>query len=87
MQNNKTVNHAISSWLLLITLTIIAVYLNHFVSDRSFYIITALSIVVLKGQQVVDVFMELNKAPKFWRLLLLSYIVLLPLIITIIYLV
>lgn len=37
--------------------------------------------VVIKGQQIVDVFMELNKAPSKWRWLLLSYVILLPLII------
>lgn len=87
MLNNKTVNQAISSWLLLIILTITSIFLTKFIDNRSLYIITALIIVVVKGQQVVDVFMELHKAPRFWRLLLLSYIVLLPLIIATIYLV
>jgi len=87
MQSNKTINHAIRSWLLLIVLTIASVFLTNFIDNRSLYIISALIIVVVKGQQIVDVFMELDKAPRFWRLLLLSYIVLVPLIIAIIYLV
>ncbi len=87
MQKNKTVNHAMSSWLLLIGLTLASVFLTQFIDNRSLYIMSALIIVVVKGQQIVDVFMELNKAPSFWRLLLLSYIVVLPLIIAIIYLV
>jgi len=87
MQNDKTLKHAISSWLLLIALTIISIFLTNFIENRSVYIISALLIVIVKGQQIVDVFMELNKAPRFWRLLLLSYIVLIPLIIAIIYLV
>lgn len=87
MQNNKTVNHAIRSWLLLIILTIASIFLTNFIDNRSLYVVSALIIVVVKGQQIVDVFMELNKAPRFWRLLLLSYIVLIPLIIAIIYLV
>jgi len=87
MLNNKSVYLVSYSWLLLIALSIIAVYMDNVIGDRSLYIIAALSIVVIKGQQVVDVFMELKKAPRFWRILLLSYIVLLPLIITIIYLV
>ncbi len=87
MQNNKIMNHAISSWLLLIVLTIASIYLTNLIDNRSLYIISALIIVVVKGQQIVDVFMELDKAPRLWRLLLLSYIVLIPLIIAIIYLV
>jgi len=87
MQNDKTLKHAISSWLLLIALTIISIFLTNLFENRSVYIISALLIVIVKGQQIVDVFMELNKAPRFWRLLLLSYIVLIPLIIAIIYLV
>lgn len=87
MLKNKLINHATTSWLLLIVLTIIAIYLADFIDNRSLYILSALSIVVIKGQQIVDVFMELNQAPKFWRLLLLSYIVLLPVIIAVIYLV
>ncbi|MCP4989629.1 MAG: cytochrome C oxidase subunit IV family protein [Colwellia sp.] len=86
MQNNKTNNQAFSSWLLLMILTIASIYLTSLFESRSLYIIGALAIVVIKGQQVVDVFMELNKAPRFWRLLLLSYVVLLPLVIAIIYL-
>ncbi len=86
MQKNKTANHAIRSWLLLIVLTIASIFLTNFIDNRSLYIISALIIVVIKGQQIVDVFMELNKASRFWRLLFLSYIVLLPLIIAIIYL-
>jgi len=72
---------------LLIALTIISIFLTNLFENRSVYIISALLIVIVKGQQIVDVFMELNKAPRFWRLLLLSYIVLIPLIIAIIYLV
>jgi len=87
MQNNKTIKKAISSWLLLIVLTIASIFLIDFIDKRSLYIISALIIVFVKGQQIVDIFMELNKAPKFWRLLLLSYVVLLPIIIATIYLV
>ncbi len=87
VQNNKTVNMAAAttSWLLLITLSVIAIYLPIFIDNRSLTIVGALVIVVIKGQQIVDVFMELKTAPKFWRALFLSYIVLLPLIITTIY--
>jgi cytochrome c oxidase subunit IV len=88
VKNKKTVNIAAAtkSWLLLIALSVIAIYLPEFIDHRSFYTIVALVIVVIKGQQIVDIFMELNNAPKFWRLLFLSYITLLPLIISVIYL-
>lgn len=88
MQNNKTINMtaATKGWFLLITLSVIAIYLPEFVDNRSLTIMGALVIVVLKGQQIVDIFMELNNAPKLWRMLFLSYIVLVPLIITVIYL-
>ncbi len=42
--------------------------------------------VMVKGQQITDIFMELNTAPTKWRWLLLSYVILVPLILaTIIY--
>mgnify|MGYP005988595823 CR=1 FL=1 len=78
---------AVRSWLLLIILTLVTIYVPNFVDNRNSYIFCALFIVVLKGQQIVDVFMELKTAPEFWRLLLLSYIVLLPIVITVIYLI
>jgi hypothetical protein len=87
MQKHKTVSAIVNSWILLVVLSVTAIYLPIFIDNRSHYIIIALVIVVLKGQQIVDVFMELKNAPKFWRLLFLSYIVLLPLFISVIYLV
>lgn len=87
IQDFKTKNLATLSWLLLIALTIVAVLLASFIDNRSLYIVSALSIVVIKGQQIVDVFMELHHAPKLWRWLLLSYIILIPFIIAVIYLV
>lgn len=77
---------ATTSWLVLVVLTLVTMYFPIIISERNAYIICALIIVVIKGQQIVDVFMELKSAPRFWRLLLLSYIVMLPLIIGVIYL-
>ena len=73
------------SWLLLIALTLISVYITQFIDSRRLFICCALIIVFFKGQQIIDVFMELKHAPKRWRLLLLSYVVLMPLVIAIIY--
>ena len=87
IQGFKVNNLATLSWLLLIVLTIVAVLLASFIDNQSLYIVSALTIVVIKGQQIVDVFMELHNAPRLWRWLLLSYIVLIPFIIAVIYLV
>ena len=76
----------IMSWQLLIVLTFTSVYMISIIESRSLFISCALIIVFLKGQQIIDTFMELKHAPKPWRLLLLSYVFLVPLIITIIYL-
>jgi cytochrome c oxidase subunit IV len=80
----------ILSWLWLIVLTVLSTYVSLFIDllnvQKSLFIITVLFIVFLKGQQIIDVFMELKHAPKFWRGLLLAYVILLPMIIGLIYL-
>jgi len=78
------------SWLWLLALTIISTYigllLEFFNTPETLYIIIVLFIVFLKGQQIIDVFMELKQAPKLWRWLLMAYVILLPSIIALIYL-
>jgi len=76
----------ISSWLWLMALTLFAVFIGRVIDNHVAFIITVFFIVFLKGQQIVDVFMELGEAPKKWRWLLLSYVILLPVIISTIYL-
>ena len=83
---DKAVRTTVISWLLLIILTFISVYLTTFIDSRSVFIACAFIIVLFKGQQIIDNFMELKHAPIRWRLLLLSYVTLIPLIIAIIYL-
>ena len=79
------------SWLWLLVLTVISTYVDQviyfFNGQKSLFIIIVLFIVFLKGQQIIDVFMELDQAPKLWRRLLLGYVILLPIIIGFIYLV
>lgn len=79
------------SWLWLLALTVISTYINLFINffdlPKSLFISIVLFIVFLKGQQIIDVFMELKQAPKFWRRLLMAYVILLPLTIGLIYLV
>jgi len=78
------------SWLWLLALTIISTYigllLEFFSTPETLYIIIVFFIVFLKGQQIIDVFMELKQAPKLWRWLLMTYVILLPSIIALIYL-
>ncbi len=95
MKNNVT-NHILSkkkitySWLWLILLTVLSAYNEDifalFTLNKSLFIGCVLFIVFLKGQQIIDVFMELSQAPKLWRNLLLGYVTLLPIIIGLIYL-
>ena len=79
------------SWLWLLVLTVISTYVDQviyfFNGQKSLFIIIVLFIVFLKGQQIIDIFMELDQAPKLWRRLLLGYVILLPIIIGFIYLV
>jgi hypothetical protein len=80
--NNKQI---IISWLILVLLTFASVVIGKFFDNYIAFITAVLFIVFLKGQQIVDVFMELKTAPRMWRLLLLSYVILIPLIISVIY--
>ncbi len=81
-----TSKRIIISWVWLIVLTLLSVTLGKLGTHENIFIITVLFIVALKGQQIIDIFMELKFAPPKWRFLLLSYIVIIPLVITIIYL-
>ena len=77
------------SWLYLLALTVLSVYigvfLELFTDNKILFIVSVLFSVFLKGQQIIDIFMELSQAPKLWRRLLLAYVVILPSIIAIIY--
>lgn len=85
MQN--TTKRALLSWFWLIALTFFSAYLDRFIGHGWIFVITALFVVFLKGQQIIDIFMELKHAPRFWRILLLSYVLVIPLILTLIYLI
>ncbi|MEH6452758.1 MAG: cytochrome C oxidase subunit IV family protein [Psychromonas sp.] len=82
----------IISYLLLVVLTLISAmfaefaHAGTFLSETMIVIIVSL-IVIIKGQQIVDIFMELQHAPKLWRYLMLSYVILVPSIIAAIYLI
>ena len=83
MISSKTI---VINWLLLIVLTVISVVLGFTLEQKFFFILATLLIVFVKGKQIIDVFMELQHAPNRWRKLLLSYVVIIPLVICIIYL-
>ena len=91
MQSTNANQKNTISWLWLLALTVISVYIGQFLelfnTQKSLFIIVVLFIVFLKGQQIIDIFMELELAPKLWRRLLLAYVILLPTIIGFIYLV
>jgi len=83
----KYTKKSLFSYTVLLLLTFVSVVLNHVVSHRSIFVILVLFIVFLKGQQITDIFMELKHAKRMWRIILLSYVLLLPAIIAGIYLV
>jgi cytochrome c oxidase subunit 4 len=74
------------SWVWLMTLTVVSTYIGLVIDNKALFIASVLFIVFLKGQQIIDIFMELAQAPKFWRRLLLGYVTVLPTIIALIYL-
>ncbi|MGL1956377.1 MAG: cytochrome C oxidase subunit IV family protein [Colwellia sp.] len=86
LNNRITTKKSTVSWLLLMILTVISTYIGLFVESKSLFITSVLFIVFLKGQQIIDIFMELRQAPTRWRFLFLSYVILVPLIIACIYL-
>lgn len=73
------------SWLWLMALTVISTFIGLLINNKALFIVSVLFIVFLKGQQIIDIFMELSHAPKLWRRLLLGYVTLLPIIIGFIY--
>ena len=83
MVSNKLI---IINWIALVLLTLAAVGLGFVFEQGAIFIGSALLIVALKGKQIVDVFMELQHAPKNWRLLFIGYISILPIVLCLIYL-
>ena len=86
MQTPNSNNKNTLSWLWLMTLTVVSTYIGLVIDNKAWFIASVLFIVFLKGQQIIDIFMELAQAPKFWRRLLLGYVTVLPTIIGLIYL-
>lgn len=86
----KLFNNIAFNWLWLIILTVLSVGVGMYFQTggltKTIFIVLVMAIIAVKGQQIIDIFMELKHAPKTWRLLLLNYVILIPAIISIIYL-
>jgi len=77
-------------YLYLIILTLTSAYIgsidNVYLQGMEGVAVTGiLTLTLLKGLQIVDVYMELKQAPRLWRNLLRAYVVLLPFTIGMIY--
>ena len=66
--------------LLLLVLTLLSLGLSRYFPHSWWLTVTLVLLTVIKGQQITDVFMELKHAPVNWRLWLLGYVVLLPIL-------
>ncbi|PKH88087.1 cytochrome C oxidase subunit IV family protein [Colwellia sp. Bg11-28] len=81
---NRLINNVHFSEIILIVLTLVSTLLAQSNSQTNLVAILVTLSVVIKGQQIVDVFMELKRAQAKWRWLLLSYAILVPTILAII---
>ena len=75
---SRFINNVHFSAAVLILLTLISTFLAQSNIQTNVLAILVTLSVVIKGQQIVDIFMELNKASAKWRWFLLSYIILIP---------
>ena len=73
------------TWIALVALTLASAVLGRLAQDA---LLPALGLLLagVKGQLVVDVFMGLRRAPRFWRGLLSGYLALLVAALTALYL-
>jgi len=80
----RLINNIHFSAATLIILTFISTLLAQSTIPVNLLAILVTLSVVIKGQQIVDIFMELKNAPTKWRWFLLSYMILIPSILAII---
>jgi len=81
---SRLLNNVHFSVIILILLTLVSTLLAQSNLQTNVVAILVTLSVVIKGQQIVDIFMELNRAQAKWRWLLLSYTILIPLVLAII---
>ena len=77
--------HITVYWLGLITLTLLSASLGLFGIHPTWLILVVLIIIFFKGLLISDYFMELKYAPKIWRNALLSFVLIIPTVIALIY--
>lgn len=63
----------VGTWILLIALTLTSAVLGTFDIPQSLLVCLVLLTVLIKNQQIIDVFMELKSAPPLWRGLMQAY--------------
>jgi len=61
------------TWVLLIALTLTSAALGSFDIPQGLLVFLVLLTVLIKNQQIIDVFMELKTAPRLWRGLMQTY--------------
>lgn len=81
---SRFINNVHFSALILVSLTLISTLLAQSNIQTNILALLITLSVVIKGQQIVYIFMELNKAQVKWRWFLLSYTILMPTILAII---
>jgi uncharacterized membrane protein len=81
---SRLFNNVHLSVFILILLTLASTLLAQSNSHTTVVAILVTLSVVIKGQQIVDIFMELKKAQAKWRWFLLSYTILVPLVLAMI---
>jgi hypothetical protein len=80
-----TTRKATATWVLLIALTVLSVFVGRDISSSIWLITVATMIIAVKGFQIVEIFMGLKFAPPHWRSLFVTYVIVIPTIIGIIY--
>ncbi len=61
------------TWILLIVLTLTSAALGSLHIPKALLVFLVLLTVLIKNQQIIDIFMELKSAPKLWRGLMQFY--------------
>ena len=80
----RFINSIHFSALVLILLTLISTFLAQSIIQTNILALLVTLTIVIKGQQIVDIFMELKNAPSKWRWFMLSYSIAIPCILAII---
>lgn len=81
---NRLLSNVHFSVIILILLTLVSTLLAQSNSQTDLVAILVTLSVMIKGQQIVDIFMELKRAQAKWRWFLLSYAILVPTVLAII---